>query len=192
MDDQDGKIIDIFLKTENSGDLKKPSNSGAIIKWFEEVARHCEVKQQRRVHCATTAGAAHQTLCDIIVSRNLLPTAPLLVLRKQLDSVRQTQPVVNLFCDQWDRYQQLVYAANASIARAKTGIDPRWFDRQIAQVTFDTVFDNRLWEKTDGRKDQFDALDNNGEGKKRRAEEILAPEDRLDAPSSCFEVPNFL
>lgn len=173
------------VKTGDDRELK-------LTKIFERIASECETKRTKQVTAVVEAGGAHRTLCDTLLSYDIKCNRdrPLRDIYNEVVNCRpellSSEPVVKLFCDQWQQYIADTFAGSHEKALKMASMQPHWFDSCIARVTFDNVFANPLWENVarDRRSNRarFDTLQFSTH--RRQPEELLAKRNRLQFAGS--------
>lgn len=169
-----------------------------IMAWWEDVAASCESRKDATVRCAEQGGA-HATLRTVLLAHDIPVTAPLSAIYKQIidKKIQDNEPVLGIFCKQWDQYVQKVYAVNYEEAQKRSVVDREWFVKRRDAITFQTVLSNELWKKLplhDRNESEFDTFHERSSAQRRSGKQLLSKRNRLDELTdldqklSCAEV----
>lgn len=166
---------------------EEPDQVGAILDWFQQVEDQCDQKRDKQRECAV-AGGACRMLKSVLVTNEFDVTEPLAQLARKLADhpIQRTHPVTFLFCRQWADYVSALYGGCATEVIQKQKIDPQWFEKRVAKITFETVFDNELWNMPGIHRNTslFDTLSEHATVVQRRPEELLAVSECIRGPQT--------
>lgn len=156
-----------------------------LFAWFEKLTGQCERKNSVQLDSAQRGGS-HRLLRSVLLQQELdanMPLVKLATILSERTSVLSGNPVLRLFCEQWAEYTKRLYAGCHREAQQKAAIDPRWFDKQLALITFDTVFKNNLWkcQDVDRSTSHLDTFHEGATVVKRKPEELLTSIDYFRA-----------